>query len=201
MALQKKCEALQIRTEIADAALARISQKENCYAAVVFDKYERELLKERPHMVLHQPSDMGNVGSILRTCLGFGMLDIGIICPAADIFHPRVVRASMGAMFSLRIRTYDSFDAYRADNPERMLYPFMLDGATALQALAPDIEKPYTLIFGNEATGLPASFAEMGQPVRIAHSAQIDSLNLAVAVSIAAYQFSVYAEGPQIGEK
>lgn len=43
---------------------------------------------------------------------------------------------------------------------------------------------------GNEATGLPTSFASAGTAVRIPHSDAIDSLNLAVAVSIAAYAFT-----------
>ena len=51
-----------IRVEEADRALARISGKENCYAAAVFEKFRDELLPEKPHVLLHQPGDSGNVG-------------------------------------------------------------------------------------------------------------------------------------------
>ncbi len=189
--LRRRCEALGVRAEEADHALSRISRKENCFAALVFDKYQDALHANAPHIVLHQPSDMGNLGTILRTCLGFGLVDLAIIRPAADIFDPRVVRASMGALFALRVALYDSFDSYRAGHPDHALYPFMLDGSTPLHHVtrAPP-EKPFALVFGNEATGLPAEFASMGQPVRIPHGSGIDSLNLAVAVSIAAYAFT-----------
>ena len=47
----------------------------------------------------------------------------------------------------------------------------------------------FTLVFGNEQTGLPAEFAKMGQSVMIPQSDEIDSLNLAVAVSVGSYVF------------
>ena len=70
------------------------------------------------------------------------------------------------------------------------MYPFMLKGSVGLDQLQRDKGELYSLIFGNEATGLPASFASLGQPVRIPQSDAIDSLNLSVAVSIAAYAFT-----------
>ncbi len=189
--LKSRCEFLRVRVEVADQALARISRKENCFAAIVFDKYQDTLAKDLPHIVLHQPSDMGNLGTILRTCLGFSFLDLAIIRPAADYFDPRVVRASMGALFGMRVSTFADFSEYRAAFPAHALYPFMLDGSVLLQDAVPaSTALPYALVFGNEATGLPAEFAEMGQAVRIPHSGKIDSLNLAVAVSIGAYAFS-----------
>ena len=45
----------RIRVEEADRALARISGKENCYAAAVFSKFEDNLRGDRPHIVLHRP--------------------------------------------------------------------------------------------------------------------------------------------------
>ncbi|MDL2318879.1 TrmH family RNA methyltransferase [Eubacteriales bacterium OttesenSCG-928-A19] len=196
-ALIHKAEAHGVRVEVADHALARISHKENCYAAVVFDKYEDTLDAGQPHIVLHQPSDMGNLGSILRTCLGFGLPDLAIITPAADPFDPRVVRASMGALFGMRVRAYRDFSSYHVEFARHTRYPFMLDGSVSLaKAAAERPAEPYALIFGNEAAGLPAAFADCGTPVRIPHSGRIDSLNLAVAVSIAAYEFTRGESGP-----
>lgn len=189
-ALIDKCAALNVRTETADRALERISRKENCYAALVFDKFSSTLKLDTNHIVLVNPSDMGNLGTILRACLGFSLPDLAIIRPAADVFDPRVVRASMGALFSMRVALYDSFEAYRAQYPHHALYPFMLDGSVPLPRACMAAKQPYSLVFGNEATGLPASFAQLGQPVRIPQSDAIDSLNLSVAVSIAAYAFT-----------
>ena len=189
--LTQLAEKLHVRVEIADKALARISGKENCFAAVVFGKFDDPLTAGRPHVVLHHPSDCGNVGTILRTALGFGVEDIALIRPCVDVFDPRVVRASMGSMFQLHIHTYDTFEDYEADHPDRMLYPFMLDGASTLPTVAASHEPLYALVFGNEQTGLPHEFAEMGQAVFIPQSDKIDSLNLAMSVSIGCYAFSV----------
>ena len=180
---------LHIRVEEADKALARISGKDNCFAAAVFSKFEDALVQGAPHVVLHHPSDQGNVGTILRTALGFGVEDVALIRPCVDVFDPHVLRASMGAFYKLRVHTYDRFEDYRAAHPERRLYPFMLDGAIGLNEAARSAQKPFTLVFGNEQTGLPPQFASMGQSVMIPQSSEIDSLNLAVAVSVGSYVF------------
>ncbi len=183
-------EERHIRVETADKALARISGKENCFAAAVFEKCPATLSARDHHIVLHHISDLGNLGTILRTALGFGYHDIAIIRPAADVYDPKVVRASMGALFSLRVAEYADFDAYRREFPHHAAYPFMLDGSTALKTAAEQAEKrPFALIFGNEGAGLPPEFQQVGQPVRIPSSDEVDSLNLAVAAAIGMYEF------------
>lgn len=184
-------DSLHVRVEEADRALGRISGKENCFAAAVFAKFDDALAENCPHVVLHNPSDCGNVGTILRTALGFGVEDVALIRPCVDVFDPRVVRASMGSLFQLRIRTYDTFEAYRQDYPEHCLYPFMLDGSRSLpEVLDGEIPAKWTLIFGNEGSGLPPAFAELGQPVRIPSNERIDSLNLSIAAAIGIYGFT-----------
>lgn len=187
--LKEKCASLGVRVETADKALSRLSGKENCFAAAVFEKEQSPLCPAAQHVVLHHPSDGGNLGTILRTALGMGYLDIAIICPAADVFDPHVVRSSMGALFSLRVHEYADFDAYLRETGSRALYPFMLDGSRDLEEAAAAARAPLSLIFGNEGAGLPPEFREKGTPVRIAHSARIDSLNLSVAAAIGMYEF------------
>ncbi len=178
----------QIRIEEADRALGRISGKENCFAAAVFGKFRDSLRKDLPHVVLHCPGDTGNIGTILRTALGFGLEDVALIRPCADVFDPRTVRASMGSLFRLRVRVFGSFEEYRKEFPERKLYPFMLDASVPLQEIR-EIPEVYSLIFGNEGSGLPAEFASAGQAVRIESNEKVDSLNLAAAAAIGIYFF------------
>lgn len=181
-------ESLHIRVEEADRALARISGKENCFAAAVFDKFADDLADDRPHLVLHEVSDGGNIGTMLRTALGFGLEDVTLIRPCADPFDPRTVRASMGSLFSLRLRVYDSFADYRRGHPAHALYPFMLDGSRSLpDVVAEGLHFPWSLIVGHEGHGLPASFAQLGQAVRIPSNDKVDSLNVAVAAAIGIY--------------
>ena len=190
-------QANHIRIEEADQALSRISGKENCFAAMVFSKWQAELRPDRPHVVLHHPMDEGNLGTIQRTLLGLGLKDIAVIRPAADVFEPHVVRAAMGAVFSLRVKQYDSFEEYRREYPDHALYPFMLDGSMLLEEAVRQRKALYALVFGNEGSGLPPEFSKLGQAVRIPHSGEIDSLNLSIAVGIGAYAF---VHAPEKGE-
>ena len=186
--LREKCAALGIREEEAERVLRRESRKDNCFAALVFEKYEDPLPPENC-AVFCQISDAGNLGTALRALLGFGLRSVALIRPCVDRFDPHVVRASMGAFFQLRLRTFDTFDDYRALYPGRALYPFMLDGARPLDEVARCAHTPFSLVFGNEQSGLPAVFQTYGQSVFIPQSDKIDSLNLSVAVSIGAYAF------------
>lgn len=187
-ALRALCDKHHVREENADRVLSRISGKDNCFAAIVFDKFQGEMTSGN-HLVLHHPSDKGNLGTMLRTALGFGYTDIAIIRPAADVFDPHVVRASMGAIFGLNVRYYDSFEEYRMEFPAHALYPFMLDASVPLSEGVRNKKTPFALIMGNEGSGLPAEFAQMGQAVRIPHSNDIDSLNLSIAAAIGMYAF------------
>ena len=150
--VEKLCtlaEKHRIRIEEADKALARISGKENCYAAAVFEKFEDELNEEKPHIVLHNPSDSGNIGTILRTALGLGIEDVALVRPCADVFDPKTVRASMGAMFRLRIRVYDRFEEYREQFAARKLYPFMLDASVPQQEAVRSVLRSVELMHVN----------------------------------------------------
>lgn len=188
--LRDECARLGIREEEAERVLRREAHKDNCYAALVFDKYQARLEEDKPHVVLCQVSDGGNLGTALRACLGFGFEQVAIIRPAVDAFDPRVLRASMGAFFQMNVNTFDTFEEYRALYPNHTLYPFMLDGATTLPVAVKDHPSLFALVFGNEQTGLPAHFAALGKPVFIPQTDKIDSLNLAMAVSIGCYAFA-----------
>ena len=188
--LRALADKLDVRVEEADRALARISGKENCYAAAVFEKFADDPDPEKPHVVLHNPGDSGNVGTILRTALGLGIEDVALIRPCVDLFDPKTVRASMGSLFRLRVRVYNAFGEYRDAFPERALYPFMLDASIPLREAVREKPERWTLVFGNEGKGLPEEFAAMGQAVRIESNDRVDSLNLAIAAGIGIYEFT-----------
>ena len=181
--LTAEAERLGIRVEEADRALARISGKDNCFAA--------RLAEDRPHVVLHCPGDGGNVGTIIRTALGFGVEDLAMIRPCVDLFDPKTVRASMGSLFGMRVHIYENFAEYRQEFDNRQLYPFMLDASVPLgEVLREKLPETWSLVFGNEGSGLPAEFSGYGQPVRIESNDRVDSLNLAIAAGIAIYGFT-----------
>lgn len=183
--IEALCKTHHIPFTQDDKTLTKLAPSENTFILTVFDKPTTPLSADKNHLVLVSPSDMGNLGTIFRTALGFGMTHIALIQPCADYHDPRAVRASMGAVFSLNIQKYPTFEAYRADFPHHHAYPLMTDGAKSLAQV--QFTAPYALIFGNESAGLPPHFAHIGQTVFISHSDEIDSLNLAIAVGIVLY--------------
>lgn len=184
--LEALCKELKIPMEFGDKPFNILSQKENCFCIGEFKKFSRNVEKNANHVVLHNPSNAGNMGTIMRSAAGFGITNLVIITPAVDQFDPKTVRASMGAVFHLNISLFSSFEEYKKEYGNREMYPFMLKAKKKLSELT--VKEPYSLIFGNEATGLPDSFLEVGTSVIISHSKRIDSLNLPIAASIALYE-------------
>jgi TrmH family RNA methyltransferase len=180
------CAEAGLPCEVNGRAIGRLSAKGNVYVAGVFAKYEAPLCPGSPHVVLVCPGDAGNFGTILRTGLGFGFRDYAIVRPGVDIYDPKTVRASMGALFGVRFLYADDFEGYRQQFPDHALYPFLTDGSVGLSGLKRPAA-PFSLIFGNESSGLPEAFRGYGQSVSIRQNREIDSLNLSVAFGIAAY--------------
>ena len=183
--LREKCAALGIREEEAERVLRRESKKDNCFAALVFEKYEDPLPPENC-AVFCQISDAGNLGTALRALLGFGLHSVALIRPCVDRFDPHVVRASMGAIFSLDVCEYLDWATYAAEHGENKML-FMLDKRSITLGSA-HVPHPRALVFGNEGSGLPPELAEEGTPVIVRHSRDIDSLNLPQAVAIGLYE-------------
>ena len=183
--LRTICREAGIPIRQTDKIFHVLSQKENCYVIGEFRKFPGKLEKDASHIVLVSPSNAGNMGTIMRSALGFELNQMAIVRPAVDAFDPKVVRASMGAVFSTEFQYFDSFDEYLEQFGRRELYPFMLQAQITLPEISPF--GTYSLIFGNEATGLPEEFLDIGTSVIIPHSKRIDSLNLPIAASIAMY--------------
>lgn len=181
------CKDNNIEVIYSDKIINKLSDKENCYIVGEFTKFECDINYNENTVCLVNPSNAGNLGTIIRTCAGFNIKNLIIIEPAVDIFNPKVVRASMGAIFNINFKFFTSFEDYIKLTNNNM-YPFMLKGSTSLSKI--DKKGPYTLIFGNEATGLDDSYLEVGNPIKIMHTSNIDSLNLDNAVSIATYEFT-----------
>ena len=145
---------------------------------------------KRRSILLDGVRDPGNVGTVIRTAAALGIGRVVLSRDCADVLACKTVRASMGAAFSLNVRHFDSFEQYRAQYPLRRLFPFMLTGAVPLDEAVQKVDGPFSLVFGNEASGLPDEFAQIGLSTLIPHSQQIDSLNLAIAAGIGMYAFT-----------
>jgi len=192
--IKKLCEKNNIPYEENQKTINILSPKENCYVIGALKKRNQainKIDKNKSHVLLDNPSDMGNLGSVMRSCAGFGVRDIAVIGNGADAYNPKTIRASMGAFFHVNIEyfatVYDYLDLY---GKNRDIYTFMLNADYNLTDLK-QINGVYSLIFGNESSGLDYDiYKSIGKSVVIKHTDAIDSLNLPVAVSIALFWFA-----------
>lgn len=184
------CKKHGIPVEYNDKQIARLSDKENCFVVGIFHKYTGKLNPKKSHLVLVNPSNMGNLGTIIRTAVGFGIYDLGIITPCADVFNPKTVRSSMGSLFRLNLQMFSSYEEYEKEHKDHEAFCFMLN-KDKTKTLA-ECKKPelFSLVFGNEATGLPEQFLQVGTSVMIPQSPDVDSLNLTIAVGVGLYTFT-----------
>ncbi|MDZ7704655.1 MAG: TrmH family RNA methyltransferase [Trueperaceae bacterium] len=177
-----RCSDHNIPVEVAPDVLNRLSHKKNLDVLALFAKYPLSLDAGADHLLLVAPRDLGNVGTMMRTALAFGVRDIAFVGDAADAFNPHAVRASIGAVFALSFAYFETLDDYRAAF-DRPLYPLTPDAPDRLGDVS--FNDPCTLLFGSEARGLSPDQRTLGQPLRIDHDPATESLNVAVAVGVA----------------
>lgn len=178
------------KIEIIDSAKAFniLGAKDNCLIIAEFTKFVNHLNPNANHLVFVNPSDAGNLGTIIRTAASQNFNNIAIVDPAVDHFDPKVIRATMGAIFHLNIERFPTFADYQTTH-NRKNFAFMLDAKSQPAENFTNTKEAYSLIFGNEAAGLPADFADKCQPVILRQSNKVDSLNLSIAAGIAMYLF------------
>jgi TrmH family RNA methyltransferase len=136
---------------------------------------------------LHEAQDPGNLGSILRTLAWFGGFRCLLGPRSVDPYNPKAVRASMGAIFHVPVETDVPLETLR----ERFARIACLD--LRGERLSSDAFRAFDCyVFGNEARGLPrAALAALGaRSFAVPGSGAIESLNLAAAVNMCAYELN-----------
>ena len=135
-------------------------------------------------IVLESVQDPGNVGTVLRTANAFGVDAVVLTGECADIFAPKTVRATMGAVFRQRVCRLEL-----SELPEWLEKNGLELCGAALSAKAADIRAAdlggCAVAVGSEGRGLSRELLEMcaGQIV-IPMESGSESLNAAVAASI-----------------
>jgi TrmH family RNA methyltransferase len=138
-------------------------------------------------LVLDGVQDPGNVGTILRSALGFGVALKG----TADLTNPKVIRAAMGASFRLPAVSAapDELIAWaRLQRVELWVADTSGDPVARLPRKGPG-RNPVALIVGNEGAGVSQSLdAAAERRVAIPLAQGVESLNVAVATGILLYE-------------
>ena len=143
----------------------------------------QEILSQKLIVVLDAVHDAGNLGTILRTAEAFGC-GVIILEDSADVFNPKVIRSSMGAIFFLPLlkMTRENFLAEMKKFDVEIL-------ATALDSTAEiyhkhAFTKKSAVVFGSEATGVSQEILNSAKKIYIPMTGRAESLNVATAAGI-----------------
>lgn len=140
-------------------------------------------------LVLAGLADPGNAGTLVRSAVGAGAAAVVFTDDAVDPLHPKVVRATAGALFSTAlvrgVPLREALEELRARS-------LRIIGAEAGATAAPDeidLTAPIALVVGNEAHGLAEGYWTLvDEMVAIPMPGPLESLNVAVAGSILLYE-------------
>lgn len=134
---------------------------------------------------LHEVQDPGNLGTILRTLAWFGGFRCLLSPGSVDPYNPKVVRASMGAIFHVPLET--EVELTSLSQRFHRLACLDLNGRSLTE---PGFADHDCYLFGNEARGIPAQALDElnATAYTINGKGQIESLNLASAVNICSWE-------------
>lgn len=179
-----------------DAVFDEIADTENTQGILALCRFPEELGLESVStengiiLATDAIQDPGNMGTIIRTAVWFGVKAILAGKGSVDVYHPKVVRSTAGATGSIPIISGD-LEEELAILHEKGWEVFLLDGAeksASLKHIQPS-EKT-VLVVGNEANGVDEKLLSTYKSVKIeGNSESVESLNAAIAVGIALFGF------------
>ena len=139
----------------------------------------------RASLVLDRLQDPGNVGSILRSAAALGVLQVIALEGTAGLWSQKVLRAAMGAHFSLRLLEGVGVDALDA-----LALPLLATSSHAARSIFEGtLPSPCAWVFGHEGQGIDkAVMARCAQQLRIPQPGGEESLNVAAAAAICCYE-------------
>lgn len=141
--------------------------------------------KNERAIYLHEVQDPGNLGTILRSLAWFGNFRCLLSPDSVDPYNPKVVRSSMGAIFHVPMELDVTLESIASRF--KSIATLDMNGKTLSDSSFKDFN---CYVFGNEARGIPREHLQKmsAQPFTIAGCGAIESLNLASAVNMCAYE-------------
>ncbi|MBN2830614.1 MAG: RNA methyltransferase [Candidatus Cloacimonetes bacterium] len=130
-------------------------------------------------------SDPGNLGTIIRTAVAAGIAGIALSNDSCELFSPKVIRASLGSIFSIPIEYQTT---QWLSNERGIKIGAVLDDAQSVSEFQiPEGNK--ILVIGSEANGIRPDVAKLlDHRIKLAQRDNIESLNAAIAASILMYK-------------
>lgn len=148
------------------------------------------------YLALDSIRDPGNLGTILRVADWFGIDAVFAAHDTVDVFNPKVVQATMGAIFRVKFH-YAEIPALcrTAVSAGGNVYGTFLDGSDMYERqLNPGKDSPSVIVIGNESNGISNEVAGLVSdrlyiPPYPKNDTGSESLNAAVATAITVAEF------------
>ncbi len=141
-------------------------------------------------VILDNIQDPGNLGTIIRSSLAFGVSTIILSPNCVDLYNPKVLRGTQGMIFHIPIITMDTIESinYMKSNNIPVYGTSVEDGVVCFTLSSSDKNK-YALIMGNEGNGLSNDILDLcDKKLYIPMNDKVESLNVGVACSILLYE-------------
>ena len=146
-------------------------------------------LPENPLIaVLESVEKPGNLGAVLRSADAAGAHALLVCDPLTDIYNPNVIRASIGAVFTVPTVACTSAEAinWLKRNGIRILTAQLQDSEAYYDC---DMRRGTALVMGTESTGLSQAWRTAADAhIRIPMLGRLDSLNVSVSASILLFE-------------
>lgn len=136
--------------------------------------------------------DPGNLGTIIRAAGWFGIKNIVCSADCADVYNPKVIQASMGALLHVNVCYYDLINLFTfADKNKIPVFGTMLEGDSIYNH---KLDNKGIILFGNESKGIsddliPFITEKIKIPGFNNKTHGIDSLNVGMAASVVFSEF------------
>ncbi len=133
--------------------------------------------------------DPGNLGTILRTVDSVNLKQVIVTKNTADPYNPKVVRATMGAIFRVNVIETDNL-VETLKEMKRNKFKVVVTSLDTTNSIY-DIEyKKKVIVIGNEANGVSKDVQEIADnKVKIPMLGKTESLNASVATGIMLYEY------------
>ena len=141
-------------------------------------------------LLLEGIQDPGNLGTMIRTGEAAGVKAVIMDHDTADIYSPKVVRATMGSIYRMPfLCTEDLFETVR-ELKKKGVYVYAADPAGQSYFHETDYAEKSAVLIGNEGRGLSREVLALADKgLRIPMEGQTESLNAAVAAALIMYDY------------
>lgn len=134
-------------------------------------------------LMLDRVQDPGNIGTLMRSAVAFGF-DTVVFDESVDIYNPKVIRSSQGAIFKINYIDDSILDFMKA-HKDFYYYATDLSGLSRIEKTPNKIG----LILGNEGSGVRKEIIDLANEKIKIKMNNTESLNVGVAGSILMYEF------------